>query len=70
MTKPEFDFLECGEAARRLGISQQSVRVLVGAGKLQLAGRTFRGLLLFDETEVERVRLERASRHVSLPVPA
>jgi hypothetical protein len=60
--------LELNEAARVLGLSPASVRILRLTGQLRPAAVTKR-MSLFSAEEVERVRVERATRHAR-SVPA
>jgi DNA-binding transcriptional MerR regulator len=54
--------LEPGDVARALDLSASMVRLLVSTGVLRTVARTRRGVRLFDETDVELLRLEREQR--------
>ena len=51
-----------GDVARLLGVSRTRVRHLILGGRLRVAGRTLRGVQLFDVADVEALRLERERR--------
>jgi DNA-binding transcriptional MerR regulator len=54
------DYMELGEVAHRLGLSQQRVRELADRGSIPVAMRVGRrGLRLFDPAAIERVARER-----------
>ena len=55
----EEDFMTTGEAARVLELSNQHVHRLVTTGKLPVAGRAGKGLLLFRRSEVAALKEER-----------
>lgn len=62
MDRLDFTLLEPGDVARELDLSASMVRVLVSAGALRTVARTRRGVRLFDPSELERLRLQRAQR--------
>ena len=51
-----------GEAARRLGISQQRLAELADEGKVPSVGKTQEGFRLFDPNDIEKARREREHR--------
>jgi hypothetical protein len=59
---PSYDYLESGDVAHRLRRSAQTIRTLVMTGKLEVAARTFRGVMLFREVDVERLRQEQENQ--------
>jgi excisionase family DNA binding protein len=62
-------FLLTNEAARVLGVSPQTVRVLERTGRLP-ALRTEGGVRLFDRRDVERLAREREERRSAAPAAA
>jgi excisionase family DNA binding protein len=59
--------LSVAEAARLLGVTGQTVRLMARKGSLQVAARTEGGVRLFNRVDVERLAADRASRAASRP---
>lgn len=55
-------YLQTSTAARRIGITNQSVLAAVRRGDLRVADHTDAGMKLYDEAEVERFRQARQAR--------
>jgi excisionase family DNA binding protein len=55
-------YLSVADAARILGITPQTVRLMIRTGKLQVTARTVGGIQLFRREEVERLARERGHR--------
>lgn len=60
-TSQSSDFLLTNDAARRLNVSPQTIRVWERAGRLP-AVKTERGTRLFDRRDVEQLAREREER--------
>jgi len=58
-------YLSVADAARILGITPQTVRLMIRTGKLAIAARTVGGIQLFRQEEVERLALEREQQRRS-----
>lgn len=56
-------YLSTGDAARTLGVTSATVRLMVKRGDLPCAAMTESGVYLFARPDVERLAAERAQRH-------
>ncbi len=54
--------LSVADASRILGVTPQTVRLMIRTGKLAIAARTVGGIQLFRQEEVERLARERQRR--------
>ncbi|MGO8947062.1 MAG: helix-turn-helix domain-containing protein [Ktedonobacterales bacterium] len=55
-------FLSVADASRLLGITPQTLRLMVRRGTLPVAARTVGGIHLFSQEDVVRLAEERAQR--------
>jgi excisionase family DNA binding protein len=55
-------FLSTADAARILGVTPATIRLMERQGRLQAAGRTQGGIRLFRRAQVQRAARLRASR--------
>jgi excisionase family DNA binding protein len=55
-------YLSVADAARILGVTPQTVRLMIRTGKLAVTARTVGGIQLFQQEEVERLARERQRR--------
>jgi excisionase family DNA binding protein len=55
-------YLSVADAARILGVTPQTVRLMIRTGKLVIAAKTVGGIQLFGREEVERLARVRAQR--------
>jgi excisionase family DNA binding protein len=60
-------FLSVADASRLLGVTPQTVRLMIRRGTVRVAAKTVGGIQLFRLEEVERVVAERQVRQVSPP---
>ena len=58
--------LSVADAARLLGVTPQTVRIIANRGALKVTTRTEGGIRLFSRSEVERVRDQRAAQRKPL----
>ncbi len=61
------DLLSAADASRILGVTPQTVRLMVRQGVLPVAAQTEGGIRLFHRSEVERVAAARAAQRLSRP---
>ena len=54
--------LSVADAARILGVTPQTVRLMIRTGKLAVTAKTVGGIQLFRREEVERLAMVRAQR--------
>ncbi len=57
--------LSVADASRILGVTPQTVRLMVRRGALQVAAQTEGGIRLFSRSDVERLAAERAQAKLS-----
>jgi excisionase family DNA binding protein len=55
-------YLSVADAARILGVTPQTVRLMIRTGKLAVTAKTVGGIQLFRREEVERLAMVRAQR--------
>lgn len=55
-------FLEVADVAREVGVTTETIKAAVKAGKLSTAATTIRGSRLFARKEVERFKRQRLAR--------
>ena len=55
-------YLAAAEAARTLGVTSATVRLMAKRGALRIAAKTEGGIHLFDRRDVEQLRRDRESR--------
>jgi excisionase family DNA binding protein len=68
MEKPTY--LEVANVAHELGVTTETVKAMVKAGKLATAATTLRGLRLFERAEVERCKRARAEQRRAISTAA
>lgn len=59
--------LSAADASRILGVTPQTVRLMVRRGVLPVAAQTEGGIRLFQRSDVERVAAARAAQRISRP---
>jgi MerR family transcriptional regulator, copper efflux regulator len=62
-TEKKGELLQIGQAARKAGVSVQSVQNYIMLGLVKPAGKTAGGRRLFDQQAVERIMLIRKMNH-------
>jgi DNA-binding transcriptional MerR regulator len=60
-------FLSVADASRILGVTPQTVRLMIRRGTLIVSARTVGGIQLFSQDEVERLAAERRQRQEAKP---